>query len=372
MRNLLPRTLALAAALTLTLACNSARDVAGGGASGCATCHGYPPPPFVAGGAAHTGETNCNACHAGTVQADNVTLVPGGLHLDGIVQGAGHAAGYAAPSVHGPDAIAFLAAAPGASGCTDCHGANFDGGLGPSCNACHATADADRPNFPGGVADWRANCTFCHGTPTEPFTASSNPLLAAPPQSVAGETDPALPGVGAHQKHLQGGVYSDAFECETCHAVPSGLAHVNGTAALKSPLDGTGQRQLPASLGTYTAATQTCAVYCHAQNGGSQPAPTWTGVASCNSCHGLPPPSTNPAVNGWHTGIAAHGAEPCASCHLGYGSGVSVDLALHVNGAKDAVFSHATTGLPTVYTLGWGDCTVCHRDNAAHAGLPNP
>jgi len=356
---------ALAAVAALAVGCGSARDISTTGSGQCTACHGYPPPPFVTGAVAHAASTDCHACHSGTVEADNLTLVPGGLHLDGIVQGAGHEPGYAAPSVHGPQAIAFLAGAPAASTCTDCHGADFSGGLGPSCNACHAAPDAGRPNFPGGVADWRANCTFCHGTPTEPYAPVANPVLAAPPQAVAGATDPTSPRVGAHQRHLQGGAYSDPFTCATCHSVPADLSHVSGATAVAP--DAAGQRLFtPGSLGTYTPAGQTCAVYCHGSTITTPvPTPTWTaaGTLACTACHASPTSvhSTSPA-----TATPKHATAPCSFCHDGYTALTTVNLALHVNGVENVLFQQqgAAPGVLYTYTAaGFTGCVECHNNN---------
>jgi predicted CxxxxCH...CXXCH cytochrome family protein len=337
------------ALLVALVGCDTARPIAETAAvSDCARCHGYPPPPFVAGGAAHPANNDCSLCHPQTVQADDVTLVPGGLHLNGTVEATGgHAAGYADPAVHGPDALDFLAGAAGAATCTDCHGADYDGGSsGKSCNDCHAAA-LPAPGF----ADWQANCTFCHGAQTPGWTVADLPL-AAPPEGVLGATAPTDPRVGAHQRHLGGGSYSDPFTCATCHAVPADLAHVDGSVAVA--LVGAGQRALPASLGAYAPAGQTCAAYCHGSTiAVPAPAPQWTatGPLACNACHGLPPPSgptfLAPNAHDYHVGLGA----TCGSCHAGY-TGSSVSLATHVNGAKDVVVSGTTIN-------GW-DCGTCH------------
>lgn len=209
------------------------------------------------------------------------------------------------------------------------------------------------------------NCTDCHGTATNPYPPIANPVLSAPPRSVSGETDASHPRVGAHRRHLQGGAYSDPFVCATCHLVPTNVAHLDGVAQVE--LSGAGQRSLAASLGTYTPSSQTCAVYCHDQNGGQNRTPSWTLASplACNACHGQPPPSGTGSVNGYHTSIVAHASAPCASCHLGYVQGTNVELAQHVNGDKDVVFPRRGGGGTTsLQNPGWL-CSTCHTADAS-------
>lgn len=213
------------------------------------------------------------------------------------------------------------------------------------------------------------NCTACHGTSTDPYPPIANPVLAAPPRSLLGATSPSDPGVGAHQRHLLGGVYSDAFVCSTCHAVPQDLAHLDGSGGVV--LRGAGQRSLPADLGTFTPAGQTCAVYCHAQTGGQLPAPAWThGPLACDDCHGQPPPSGPSSVNGYHTSISAHAGAPCASCHQGYARLANVVLSEHVDGEKDVVFPNRGGSTTALQNPGWS-CTTCHTGaSSGNANAP--
>lgn len=303
---------------------------------GCTGCHGTPPASHGAWA------TDCSACHPGTVSESDDAIVPGGSHLDGVVSG--HPAGFDDPAVHGPDAIAFLAGQGWA--CDSCHGADLGGGEGPSCNGCHASRSTAA--FPSGVSDWRANCTFCHGTPTEPYYAQgSNPLLAAPPAAVAGATDPADPSVGAHRTHLYGESISNGVTCADCHAVPTDLVHVNGTPAVVTKRPGTAT-----TVGSFGGAT--CSnTYCHGnlpRNPRAGNSPSWTatsGQTGCGTCH-----AAQWAVAGGSTTDSHSDHQPsqcdechdndgrpyCSMCHQPRGYSLDpamVNSALHVNGTVD-------------------------------------
>lgn len=341
------RLLAVVFAAAALAACSTARDVEEQGAAArCTACHGNPPPPFVTGATTHPAATNCTVCHAETVGPDG-ELIPGGKHMNGTVDRTGHDPYGAA---HTTVALADLAT------CQSCHGDDFDGGgTGVSCNDCHAGVGA-------GFADWTTNCTFCHGTRTA--GASTATALSAPPEGVAGETLETDPHVGAHQAHLAGGSYSAGFTCATCHAVPADLAHLNGAAAVAPA--GAGQRQLPASLGSFTAATQSCAVYCHGDGdtlAGANESPAWTETSlACNACHASRPDT------GFHTaasGVPNHANTPCNFCHVGYAQDTGVNLDLHVNGARDVAFEAGgagTGGAIVTLTSGW-NCVTCHGAN---------
>jgi predicted CxxxxCH...CXXCH cytochrome family protein len=329
-----------------------------GAALGCTGCHAYPP-------ASHAGwGTDCSSCHAGTVAPDDVTILVGGGHLDGTVAG-GHPGGFSDPAVHGPAAIAFLSGDPTARDCTSCHGADFAGGTsGTSCNACHAAPTA---RFPSGVADWRANCTFCHGTPTEPYPTIANPVLAAPPEGVAGATAAIDASVGAHRVHLQGEAISDGVLCADCHTVPSSLGHLDGTAAVATKRPGTST-----PVGSFGGATCS-ATWCHGNfpSGKTGNSPSWTatsGQSACDTCHEAQWAITGGTRTGRHgthdpgscTGSGCHSTSwpGCYVCHGPYGVGTdptTVNHGSHVNGTVDVlpdVDFNASTGqcYPTCHT----------------------
>ncbi|HET8541208.1 MAG TPA: CxxxxCH/CxxCH domain-containing protein [Anaeromyxobacter sp.] len=319
----------------------------------CSRCHGYPPPqngPFIAATTTShpAGATDCSSCHGDTVLADDITIKPGGLHMNGVVEALGHAEGYDDPTQHGPDAIAFLAGA-GTSTCTDCHGATLTGGAGPSCASCHDAV----------VDDWKTNCTFCHGATTRLWSVTDL-ALAAPPEAVDGSPDATR--IGAHQKHLRTGTLAPARPCASCHVVP-------GAADALHHFEANGSRgelsfDAFASKGTvaaYAGAGGTCTTYCHGSgdqfaNPANQASPAWsaTGIA-CDGCHGLPPQSggTFPAPNphAFHVTQTNGPQLSCNTCHPGYsisGSVPTVNVATHVNGTKEVVGNDR-----------WS-CTTCH------------
>ena len=325
------------ACLAASSACDTARPIEddGGGGGACTDCHGFPPPPPDTA-STHPQITQCVLCHAATVDGNN-DLVPGGPHADGTVDVSftGHSATYTNPSEHGPDAITDLTA------CTACHGADFGGDFGPSCNACHE------------AAGWSAtalttNCTFCHGTKTQPtFDFATAPELAAPPEGVAGATAATDPTVGAHQAHLGGEVYSNGFACNQCHAVPTDLAHVADGAAGADLVWGALAAQ--GTTPTFASGALTCTNYCHGATlaGGAGASPAWTATSvACAACHGTPPDS------GEHLFHVNDRAVACATCHKSYSSS-SVNPATHVDGTRDVVLQDDTR------ITGWA-CTTCH------------
>ncbi len=345
--------------------------------SNCDACHGLPP---------HSGSTDlttCATCHPATMNTDGTLNVAGGKHVNGHIDML-HPASYAdptSPAFHGSDALAFLEQLGGARDCASCHGADLAGGVGPSCTGCHAaTASA---LFPAGVADWKTNCTFCHGTPTEPFDYGSQLAQAAPPDDVTGRltgTNTAA-RTGAHQLHLAGSAVAPAFSCATCHAVPAQatpLAHLDGGTA-QVTLSGAGQGSLPASLGTYSGGT--CAVYCHnppttassGTAGGSTP--SWSGSGyACNACHG----NASDARNYWPaTGrhdrhcASGNGNLRCYYCHSAVVTDVDASSTpaiasptLHVNGVANVQFGDGSVTYDSqVISGGWNgtSCTAsCH------------
>jgi predicted CxxxxCH...CXXCH cytochrome family protein len=348
----------VAALAVLIAACDTARKVEETSAvNDCARCHGFPPPD------PHPQSTACDTCHSTTVGAGNV-IVPGGTHMNGRVDVVAHAVPYP-PDVHGPRAD------QGPLACGSCHGADFGGGsVGVSCNACHGTF---------GYADWKTNCTFCHGTRTQGWT-DANLALAAPPQSVAGGGDQtsANPKVGAHQAHLVGTTLSNPVACTSCHGVPvrtfpGSLAHIDATMELV--FSDVAKQGIAGAA--YAGNGGSCAVYCHGSgaafaNPTAAPSqavsPNWQepsiATLACNGCHGAPP------ATGQHA-ISNH-AFPCNRCHAQVaGSGATPSIAnkaLHVNGTKDVDFSVSADRYdPAAHT-----CTnvACHGGTGTRSWYP--
>ena len=331
------------------------------GGAACGSCHALPPSKETGHPEVSSALTGCAACHPATMKPDGTLDVAGGKHVNGKVDALGHG-DYTSPAVHGPKALDFLGGISGAQDCAACHGADLGGGFGPSCTACHAT---------NGWTGWRTNCSFCHGarnaTVKAGYDVAAHPTWAAPPDGVAqrlgAAADPAR--IGAHQVHLSDGSLTKAFACSTCHAVPADTGHLRGAAARANVvLSGSGQRSLPASLGTYDQASGTCATSCHGPTG----SPAWssTGSAACGTCHALPPATStgHPAVTG--------GPTACALCHpqtVKPDGTIDVAGGAHVNG-KVEVTTHGDYTSPAVHgpkaldflggTAGALQCTSCH------------
>ena len=229
--------------------------------------------------------------------------------------------------------------------CTSCHGSPPGGGhpANTSCGSCHTgytATSVNKATHVNGALDVIAmTCTSCHGKAGQTATAAA-PLNAAPPvDTLAASTGLR---VGAHQKHLVGGNYSNAMACQTCHASVGTYAttHGNGT----NDVGFTGAANANLRAGTYTPRNGTTAVtcsntWCHAvksrsgtTSGGTALTPSWTAsITACTACHG------NPPSTGRHTSVSSHRVG-CSQCHSGYSSstpGTTVNKTLHVNGARD-------------------------------------
>ncbi len=314
----------------------------------CGVCHGFPPPaphPQQGAAGAFTSSTECASCHPGTVDAiSGAILVSQGLHVNGQVDGGGHATGFGDPAVHGPVALADLNA------CRACHGATLDGALGPSCTACHTTA---------GHPTWKTECTFCHGNPNRAsfggFAQIGQPPYAqdqaAPPSGTQGESTSSQVAVGAHLAHLDPAGLSRSIGCQECHGatLPSDETHADATVALGwGPVASAGGvTPAPAGFDAAWEASPTCTTYCHGASltGGTRTNPSWTGTgqATCGSCHALPPGSWHPANSS------------CGQCHPTSG-GASYDPAVHVNGQVELIAALS--------------CTSCHGTAGVNAAPP--
>ncbi|HET6921902.1 MAG TPA: CxxxxCH/CxxCH domain-containing protein, partial [Anaeromyxobacteraceae bacterium] len=288
----------------------------------CGTCHGVPPlwaghppmcPPPTPGApcvpATAPSTAACNLCHPGTVRADGSLDVPGGRHIDGLLQ-------------------------VGAQACTTCHG------------------DVNR--------------TPIQLAPAPPRDTAPDGL------GTSGNTATTALGVGAHQKHLTGtSLRGSPIACSECHVVPGSLAS-HPKPRTPTPLPEMTWGPLATAGGAtprWDRGAATCsATYCHGGTlpGGMVAAPTWTGVmdgtqVQCGSCHGLPPvfgghPPMCPPPNAGDPCVAVT-TPPTASCNECHGGTVkndgTLDLAsgLHIDGWVEL---DTGTGVTT--------CTSCHGD----------
>ncbi|MFO0592892.1 MAG: CxxxxCH/CxxCH domain-containing protein [Polyangiaceae bacterium] len=327
------------------------------------TCHTNPP------GDGHPEFGDCSVCHAQVVAGYNqntmaTTWSDRTLHIDGVVENnkyhdlLGWTSPKTGPSHHG--SRYFLENQQKdehGRACTECHGANLDGGpgtVGVSCNSCHAT--------------WR-DCTFCHGTP---------PNQVNPPLGVAGETAATTLAVGDHTAHLVG----QGLPCTTCHAVPpaNNIAHTLSYAPSAS-LSTAGHHgdvsfagasgaavttvwNVNATSGNPVTARGTCTLGCHSNGKGGNPVttPYWGGgtwTSGCNNCHGTASVTTGRPSTGEHAnGTSKHSNLPCTACHPA-ASGAS-----HMNGSTQLISPLSNAGK----TMTWSKNGNCGVNNITCSG----
>ena len=194
--------------------------------------------------------------------------------------------------------------------------------LAALCWAGGALLGCDQTPLSAGLPE-DVGCSSCHG----------NSANAAPPVSIEGATSTSARGVGAHQSHLVDGNIHKALACSECHVVPDTVeadGHIDPLPAELTFGD------LATTNGVEPAwdpeALRCSNVYCHGATvkGGRHKEPLWTVVdgsqASCDSCHGFPPPDPHPR------------STDCAQCHSGTVTELgTVDVAsgLHINGTVD-------------------------------------
>ncbi len=191
--------------------------------------------------APHPQVENCTLCH-GEVIGPNHSVIDSALHVDGIIQ------------ARTPD------------GCTDCHGMTGGDERGP------------------------------------------------PPRDTLGNTETSARGVGAHQAHLGESDRARMLHCDECHRVPDSVSASDHLEESSDDVNFTGVALAFSAQPSYVDGS--CAdTYCHGgsfiggrPSGGQHTEPDWTLVdgsqATCESCHGMPPPEPHPQP-----------AEQCNDCH---------------------------------------------------------
>lgn len=233
---------------------------------------------------------------------------------------------------HRSDEASWVRPRSSADACGSCHG------LPPApphpqseaCSVCHQNVRADRTfidaseHVDGTVQVFDAGCSSCHGEGDS----------AAPPRDLAGDTDVAARGVGAHAVHLSGGVASRPVPCEGCHVVPESVEAPGHLDLAPAELVFRGVASSSGRAPVYDVRRGTCAdSWCHGPGpgGGGTPSPEWTrteGALSCTDCHGMPPPSPHPQM------------ADCALCHGEVVSATNdsiIDRERHVDGFVDVL-----------------------------------
>lgn len=163
---------------------------------------------------------------------------------------------------------------------------------------------------PDGIAP-RDECTTCHGGLLDP------PFQAAPPTSLAGDSQRSARGVGAHEAHLLRNDWARPIACVECHSVPESVdtpGHIDTPYPAEVFFQGVAKAF--EAEPDFDAETGSCRnTFCHGgsfvghrPSGGRVTEPKWTSTSSnttaCDGCHGLPPPDPHPI------------AEACSDCHM--------------------------------------------------------
>lgn len=188
--------------------------------------------------------------------------------------------------------------------------------LGLAALGCSSKPLAD------GLPD-EVRCSDCHGS------AES----AAPPAGLYGIEATSQLGVGAHQIHLRDGIVRRAIGCSECHQVPSSIEQSGHADGLPAELTWGPLATAEGARPRWDRASGTCSsTYCHGEtlSGGTRTAPVWTfeqppeyletlQPATCNGCHGAPPPAPHPAIS------------RCSTCHPGT---VEADGSIDVAGGR--------------------------------------
>jgi predicted CxxxxCH...CXXCH cytochrome family protein len=173
--------------------------------------------------------------------------------------------------------------------------------------ACGDAREVDRSALSG-------DCTSCHAFP---------------------------PASGAHAAHVVAGTYSSAIACGACHEAPTAASRNHPDGRVEVRFGAMAVQDVPSP--GYAGNGGTCAVYCHGSTPllGGTTSPPWTSTAgvACGDCHAVAPTS------GLHQFHRNRGVATCGDCHGPAYSAPYVDLAVHVNGAADAV-----------------SCLACHED----------
>jgi hypothetical protein len=298
-----------------TLSCDSCHttDLTTPIAAACEACHAADAPE------SHGPErTECGECHEACDWSESVSPHPGGFET---------------PDVHG------LAANLQESTCTDCHGSDLAGGeVGVSgCDDCHAEA---------GHADWRTDCTFCHG-------GADGDVQGLPPEDIDNETDEDEISFKSHPEHARVEGHP-AYDCATCHEMPTdvlSVGHAFDDTAGAAEVDFSGL----AAGGTYEAAT--CGVYCH---GNGQIAGTVADGATplgCDDCHRTTTQLSQ--LSGAHALHMSEDDVTCADCHTDVNAAGAVTVPEeHVDGT--VTLAAAAIG----WNAGADTCTVaCHDED---------
>jgi hypothetical protein len=307
-----------------TLACDSCHttDLTTPIATECESCHLADAP------ASHGPDrTACGECHDDCGWGNSVSP---------------HPEGFEAPEMHG------VAANLQETVCTDCHGSDLTGGESGAvgCDECHAKA---------GHADWRTDCTFCHGGALD--------ATGAPPEDLDNTTDEGSLTFASHHAHMDASEHA-VYGCDQCHGSVS-LSYVDALTDSGHWFDGSpGESEVDFSDGLSPAASWTGSgcdnAYCHSTGQGASSGDISDGTTplACDDCHPGPSSGNNAFddMSGEHKKHMEEGAE-CSDCHddVVDASFSLKDATLHVNGEPDVALA-PSTGMTISGGRCWGRC----------------
>lgn len=306
--------------------------------SACVDCHGSAQNPQSSGG--------ISGISCFSVSYNGIACHPNGL--------SGHSAVWGAPGSHGSAAKAAPDASHGFASCTPCHGANYGGGTGTSCMACHTTAPHPATPWRGTTSTKTTHTTTDQGNASECSRCHAGNARLTTPVAV-------LANAGCFNSTLCHG---------SVHSFPNqGSAHLgaaNGTGCLACHAQGDAASAYPVAAGTAPNCRS-----CHLNaNPGTSP--------QCSDCHGSVANNSGGALKaGRPTGgagatfpnqagkhnISEHSGLRCIYCHPFTSGDIRHGWS---NGAKSsaAQVGGAGTLMPS-WTAATKSCTaLCHADTA--------
>jgi predicted CxxxxCH...CXXCH cytochrome family protein len=223
--------------------------------------------------------------------------------------------------------------------CGTCHGAPPPAPHpeGDNCGACHPSmSPSDNRVFLdpalhiNGILEVTAGgaCDSCHGSDGDP----------APPRDLAGNTDRASVGVGAHRAHLALSTERREINCSNCHVIPLEVGspgHIDGDNTAEVPFDALNPQA------TVDLATGTCSnLYCHGNGRSNNGTALWTSAEpmECDSCHQSPQVGQQAnGMSGRHDKHIRDKRVDCVECHAEVvdGNRNIIGGQLHVDGQRN-------------------------------------
>jgi mono/diheme cytochrome c family protein len=221
---------------------------------------------------------------------------------------------------------------PYTNGCTACHGTTLQGGVGPSCFACHGQEWNENPPSGGGSgggsgstdgqALYAANCAACHGTTGSSINNNSASGITAAMTSIGSMT-----GISLNATEIQ--AISDFLTGNTGGGNTGG----GGTGGLPSNHTNSedGILHAPGNNYPYTNGCTTC--HGSTLQGSAGP--------SCFACHGQEWNEDAPSGGGGNTGGGGGSTTDgqalyttyCSACHGATGSNINGRTASAISNA---------------------------------------